>query len=110
MKDKKKDIKKKYDFNNYKSFSQYISKNDYDPKKILNKVCKITEKEYDHFLNVLYPAFWVNSENGESSFYLNECLTEDIYYKFFNLKEEYWCIVERINKISKEDLIKENMI
>jgi len=110
MKDKKKDIKKKYDFNNFKSFSQYISKNDYNPKKILNKVCKIDSKTYHYFLEVLYPAFWVNEENGLNSFYLNECLTEDIYYKFFNLKNEYWVIVERINKISRADLIKENMI
>lgn len=97
--EQKKGIKKsEFDFNNFKSFRDFINKCDYDPKKILNKKCKVSEKDYHYFLNVMFPANWINNKwDQESSFVLNECLTENIYYRFYKIKNKCWCCCERIN-------------
>lgn len=81
------------------SLRKEIDKRDY--RNIEGLKCEISFKEFDYFLNVLYPLNWITEKKGnvDQSFLLNECLTENLYYKFSEIKTEkgfkYYCEVVR---------------
>ena len=78
-----------------------IHKRDYQNIKGLK--AQITEKCFDYFLEVLPPMNWEN-ENGENSFYLSECLTENLYYKFYETNNIFYCEVCELNNIDEDFL------
>jgi hypothetical protein len=94
----------KQTFKDYKSLSREIDKRDYE--NIEGLKAEITEKEFNHFLNVLPPINWIN-EYPNNSFILSECLTENLYYKFsqveINKKIKFFCEVVRYKR-SREEL------
>ena len=44
------------------------------------------------------------NENGENSFYLSECLTENLYYKFYETNNIFYCEVCELNNIDEDFL------
>ena len=75
-------------FKSYKELNKEIHKRDYENIKGLK--AEISEDEYNFFLNVLPPLKW-----KDESFILSECLTENLYHKFFIEDNKYFCeIVE----------------
>ena len=75
---------------NYKQLQDEINKRDYE--NIEGLKAEITEQEFNYFLNILPPLNWC-----DNSFILSETLTSNLYLKFSNSEDKYFCEVVRYN-------------
>ena len=91
-------------FKTFEALRKYIyTTADFNASLIKGKKARITKREYNNFLNVLPPLNWIN-EYPNSSFYLEECLSHNLYYKFMRVLEgkklNYYCIIAELEHIN----------
>ena len=73
-------------FKTYEELRAEVRKRDYQDIKGLK--AKITEEDYDNFLNVLPPLGW-----KKNTFYLSEFLSGDLTYNFSRVGKQCYCDV-----------------